>query len=1119
MIFLQLFGTFLARDNDRPITTFRSSRARALLAYLAVESHTPLWRDKIAALLWSDMPDGRARRNLSVTLTRLQDALNFYTPGVAGHLINSTTQTLHLRPETELWCDALELAQHLTAVASHSHPHIHTCDSCLVSLATAVQLYQSEFLAGFSVEDAPLFEEWLTLTREGYHQQVLAALNTLTESALDRQAYAEACQYAQQQLVLEPWLEHAHYQYMQALVQKGERGKALHQFELCRTRLATEFGVAPGAEITALYKQLQSLASTSDAGIPRRSTPPAVPGLYTLLRTPNRFFGREQEQSDLETLLGAAGTRLVTVLGNGGMGKTRLATEVGYAMHDHFPDGVWFVSLVGVEADSPGAVRTALVRALTETLSIIPRPNMSPEAVLIATLRSQVLLLILDNMEHLLEGAPFISDLLRAAPHLTVLCTSRAPLKLQAEWLFPLGGLPVPQGNNPPDKTGAKFEESIALQLFVARARQVVPTFALTDENGASLIAICVGTHGSPLGIELAAAMMRYRSPQMLATALQQSLDAIYSEQRDVEARHRSLRAIFTSSWQLLRAEEQSILSQLSLFRAPFSAESAFAVAGATPAHLDALIDHSLLTAVGHTHYELHVLVRDYAAERLAATETYEAAHTRYRHYFLGLLSEHYPALLGMEPRSAMESLHEGIEEIRTAWNSAIARGEVATLARALPPLTRYMLMSDRIGGVGIAFEQDALRLTDTSGDDDQAMLALIGALWVAAAQTTLIHAPLETLISVGKKICALAQRIASPVLEAHGWRVKGIAHLLKGSSEQAPLYLDRALTLARRTDDVQLLLLCLAAYRTPLETQRAAAEEALALATAMGDGWVITQLQTNLGGAYYYDGDLVQAREAFRQTIAYYERSGHRRRLATMLNNLGDVCRVLGQYEEAYTLHQKALQIAQSLGDKWNEQMVLEGMARYYWDMGDTATARRLVEQSLAIVTGLDIIIAVAHHYNLLGLVLLEEGEWKQAEQAFTEAIHLSSAGGHHQVLMESYAGMARVAQAHGQKQRAMGWVDAIAKFVLEGNRLGSYTDAPFIYWACYELLKQTHDPRALLLLQCAYRDFETLAATLPFRREVTWFWRVPLRARLREEAMQRLTPAHTGIYPMSTG
>lgn len=1115
MLALQLFGTFLATDNHQAITTFRSSRARALFAYLAVESRIPTWRDKLAALLWSDMPDVRARRNLSVTLTRLQDALDSYTPGIATHLFTSTPQTLQLSNKTFLQCDVWSLEADLAVVASHAHPHIHQCESCLATLATAVQRYQGEFLAGFGVAEAPLFEEWLTLTRELYHQKVMGALRLLTESALERHDHDTASHYAQQQLALEPWSEQAHYHYMRALVQQGERGKALHQFEMCRTLLAAEFGAAPGAELTVFYEQLQAGMEAIRPGA-HPSGYLNYPGSHTLPAALNRFFGRETERDQLKTLLTTDDIRLVTVLGSGGMGKTRLATEVGRTVQEQFADGIWFISLVGVEAEGEPATRAALIRAIYEIMPIAPRPNMSAEALLMATLRPQQSLLILDNMEQLLEGASLISDLLRAAPYLTILCTSRAALKLQTEWLFPLGGLPVPSLSD----TNADEEPEDAaasLQLFVARARQGVPTFTLNGENRASLRAICAGTYGSPLGIELAAAMMRYRTPTILAGSLQHSLDAIYSEQRDVEPRHRSLRAIFRTSWELLQVEERLILSRLSLFRSPFGAESAAAVAGATLIHLNGLMDQSLLNRVGTTHYELHVLVREYAAEQLIANGMYDVAYRAYLDYFLGLLSNYYPALLGMEPRFAMEQLYEVMEDIRAAWESAVTGGEIALLAQALPPLVRLLMMGNSRGGGGIYFEQDAIRLADKIGDEDNATTHLIGMLWVAAAQTTLTHAPLERVMAVGERIYQLAQCIDSLPLEAHSWRVKGRAHLLKGSSEQAESYFDRALALARRSRDAQLLVLCLAAYRTPLKLQRAYAEEALKFATALGDGWTIAQLQTNLGGAYYFDGALVQARESFRQAIAYYERSGHQHHLAMMLNNMGDVHRVLGQYEQAHLLHLKALQLGRSLGDRWNEQSVLEGMARYHRDMGDPLKGRTLVEAAIAIVTEMGIIISVAHHYNILGLTALELGDWEQAEQAFTDGIQLSSAGGHHQVLMESYAGMARLAQVHGQTTAVARWVDEIATFVLSGQWLGSYTDTAFIYWTCYEILSHAQDSRALLILERAYEQLEAVAATLPTPKEVAMFWRVPLRARLKEAAVQNLTASSVRTYSAS--
>lgn len=1111
MLFLRLFGTFSANDDDRVIDNFRSSRARALLTYLTIEYNTPLWRDRLAALLWSDMPDERARRNLSVTLTRLQNALDSHTPGISEQLFNKSPHTIQMNPTAGLWCDALEFQQHLTAVSAHSHPDLQVCDECLAHLDAAVTLYRGEFLAGFAVGEAPLFDEWLTLARESYHHKMLGALNLLTECALARQEYQIARDYAQQQLTLEPWLEQAHYHLMVALVHLGKRSIALHQFERCRTHLEKEFGAVPGEAIQALYEQIKHSLEVVPPELSR-------PGSHTLPLPQNQFFGREQEQAQLETLLTSPETRLVTVLGSGGMGKTRLATKVGSMVRDRFPNGVWFISLVGVEANGEKEARAALVRAINEVLPLAHHPNMAPEQLLVATLRSQKLLLILDNMEQLRESAALLSDLLRAVPHLKVLCTSRAPLKLHAEWLFPLEGLPVSLPSNHLSVHAVPADDTpVGVQLFVARAQQHVPTFMLTAENCASLITICTATHGSPLGIELAAAMMRYRSPETLAVALQESLDAIYSKQMDVEARHRTLRAIFTSSWQLLEREEQFILGQLSLFRTPFTLESANAISGATAEHLDNLMDHSLLSRVGTLHYELHVLVREYAAECLTAAGDEESAHARYRSYFLGLLSEHDSALHGMEPRPAMEKLHAVMEDIRIAWYHSVMRSEVEALAHALPSLTRYMRMSDRIGDVGIDFEQDAIHLTDTCGYESTATLSLIGALWVSAAQTTLTHAPLDKLVDVAETIGQLAQYTHSTRLEAHGWRVMGLAQLLKGSNEHALVYLDRALAIARQSDDVQLLILCLGAYRTPLAYQHRAAEEALTLATTIGDGWMIGLLHINLAGAYYHNGNLVEAREAFQRAIAYYERGGHRRLLSLNLNNLGDVHRLLGQYKQAHARHQRALDISRNIGDRWNEHLVLEGMARYYRDVGDPVTARHLVEQALTIVADMGLVTAVALYYNILGLVTLEGGDLEQAEAAFTNAIRLSSTETHHQTQMESYAGMAQIAQARGQKKRAIGWVDAIVEFVLAGNRLGIYTDTPFIYWTCFEILKQTQDPRALLILGHAHSEFESIAATLPSSNERTQFWRVPFRRRLREAALHRQVRTNASIYPSS--
>ncbi|RMH40250.1 MAG: SARP family transcriptional regulator, partial [Alphaproteobacteria bacterium] len=356
-----------------------------------------------------------------------------------------------------------------------------------------------------------------------------------------------------------------------------------------------ELAVEPDEETTVLYQAIHASASNSSFIIPDSSFPNNLPLSTT------RFVGREAEQTHLLHRLADPHYRLITLVGAGGMGKTRLAVEVGRQMALNFPDGAWFVPLDAVPPEAE-----AIERAVGEAMGLAEGDKPLTGAQALALLRDKQALLILDNCETALDGLDFLPEWLRRAPHIAVLATSREPLNFQAESVVVLAGLPLGDG------------AGTAETLFAERAQMARADFAVTAENQPHIRRICQLVDGSPLGIALAAAWVRRRSLAQIADGIGQSLDLLSTRLRDVDPRHRNMRAVFEASWRLLAPQEQAVLAALSVFPAPFAAEAAAQVAGADLFTLDGLCEKSLLVQQPEQErYAWHTLVRRFAAEKL----------------------------------------------------------------------------------------------------------------------------------------------------------------------------------------------------------------------------------------------------------------------------------------------------------------------------------------------------------------------------------------------------------------------------------------------------------------------------------------------------------------------
>ncbi|HSM56869.1 MAG TPA: BTAD domain-containing putative transcriptional regulator [Candidatus Sulfomarinibacteraceae bacterium] len=384
-------------------------KAQALLVYLALEPG-PHRRDKLATLLWSDMPAATARANLRTALSRLRRPLEPYVHASRSHVA--------LRPDPGVWVDAARLEQGLAAEG-------------IAVQRQALALYRGEFLESLSLDSARRFEEWALLRGERLRALVLDAFAGVAQQALDAGDQAQAIGDLRRLLALDPWREAAHRALMRALAASGERAAALAQYERCRRTLRAELGVGPAPATTALYEAIKE-----GAHAPPAPPSPTVARHNNLPPQTTPFAGRREELAQLAALLADPHCRLLTLLGPGGSGKTRLALEAARRAKDTFAAGVALVPLDRVD----NAAR--LAAAIVESLALPPSGDEDPQARLLAYLRRRELLLVLDDLAPLPDGGELLVQLLEGAPRLKLLVTARQRLNLYQEWLLDVAGPP-----------------------------------------------------------------------------------------------------------------------------------------------------------------------------------------------------------------------------------------------------------------------------------------------------------------------------------------------------------------------------------------------------------------------------------------------------------------------------------------------------------------------------------------------------------------------------------------------------------------------------------------------------------------------------------------------------
>lgn len=507
---LSVLGPLHITSDNHALIGLNYDKAQALLIYLSVESCHVQRRDALAGMFWPDCSQQSARHNLRQALTMLRRALRNHDTN--RPFLLTSRETIQFNPASDHRLDVAQFTLLLDTCDAHQHQHLTTCASCAQRIEQAVALYRGPFLEQFFLPDNTAFEDWALFKREQLHQRAIQALAQLTGYYHQAGDYERACRSARRQVELDPWREEAHRQLMHALAMRSERSMALTQYEQCRRILAEKLGLEPEDATIALYEQIkndkvirpqgdqpsfvQAGAASIDPDAFSTLAPDASTVPHNLPSDPNPLVGREVELVELATLLANPDCRLVTLVGPGGIGKTRLGLRVAAEQVGNFEKGVCFIPLAAVQSAE------LLVSTIADALGIVLYSQGDPREQLLNFLRTQRVFLLLDNFEQLCSAALLLGAILQYAPQVKILVTSRERLNVQGEWVFAVEGLSVPTTDADSEAIG----QYGAVQLFLQCAHRVQTRIQLYDKDWSCIARICQLVEGMPLGIEMAVA-------------------------------------------------------------------------------------------------------------------------------------------------------------------------------------------------------------------------------------------------------------------------------------------------------------------------------------------------------------------------------------------------------------------------------------------------------------------------------------------------------------------------------------------------------------------------------------------------------------------------------------
>lgn len=964
---LTVLGEVSIQKGKDLVAGLPSRAAQALLLYLAC-NRRPVTREKLAELLWADRTSLQSLTNLRTILTPLRRELDDY--------LVVTRESLAFNLDCDFWLDVDEFEARLRELDFPDRGNIPTDETAAAKLQAALKLYQGDFLEGFHLRDGQGFEEWAALQRERYKHMAREGFRYLSLYYLESGSFTKCAFSTSQWLRLDPYDEEACRTQMWTLIRTGQRSAALQSYQSLKQKLTDDLGISPSSTTTDLFRNFQKID---------------FPPLVNLPVFSSEFLGRINEIAALEGLLTASKTRLVTIVGTGGIGKTRLAVETTRAMAERAPGqflhGITFIPLSALNSTQEIIVR------LAEEIGLTFQGSDSLQEQMFNFLKDREALLVLDNFEHLFDEAgsaiALLVEILRQAPGVKLLVTSRKRLNFYDEIVFDLSGLDVPtEGIFAP-------QEYSAVALFSQSARRVRRDLSLTEPENQTVAKICRMVAGIPLAIELASAWMRVYSVEQILEQVATDMDFLSSPYQDLSVGHRSLRAVFEYSWALLSLEEQTAFAQLSIFRGGFTLEAAEALIqqsnrinrpqdGRAEVLIAELVDKSLIQRQPDGRYDIHPILLGYASEKLSASVLdFESASSARTSYYLNFLIQ----LGDGETPEQRAAIRPDRANIRLAWEHAAEMGMWIELEQTAGILHSFFSVQswfqegvDLFQNVlNVIVEKHPVEADDLTCDllgRKARMHTQIGQLENARADLQQAFAYLETMNSPARR---------SRVLDS-----LAITSYYAGDYPQAMSLANESLQLS----ELELNL----------------------------DGMAFSL--NFLGSCAKALGNYDHCRTFFERAVEAYRAMKDEIGAAMVLNNLGNLLQAQADFEGAQDFYLQSSEIFKMQDHVHGAATTLANAGKLAGRRGDFELASRLLEDSLALKRTINDQRGEAISRAGLGDVALLTEQFQKARDHFLDALQLAQKVGDVQLLLDIFSAIAALSVKQGREDFAHGLI-----------------------------------------------------------------------------------------------
>jgi DNA-binding SARP family transcriptional activator len=957
-------------------------KAIALLVYLAVtgELHS---RESLATLLWPDNTQSRAYANLRQAIWDINRSLG-------EDWLETSRDSVRITPSEDLWLDFSAFNELLTDIRTHPHPRVAVCEDCLARFQQAADLVHGDFLAGFSLRDSAIFDDWQFFQADELRREVGKIYRQLVAWYLDKKEFEQAIGFARRWLQLDELNEDAHRALMELYVANSQRNAALRQYQSCVDLLKRELGISPEAATTALFETIQR----GELQAPQpESEEETIPLTSTNLPVHlNPFIGRIEEHSKLTRLLKDPDIRLLTILAPGGMGKSRLAVEVARTLESHFEHGVFFIPLAPLETPD------MILNYIADAIGYVCCEGKPLNQKLLDFFRDKSILLVLDNFEHLLEKSYWIRDLLAAAPNLKVLTTSRSPLNIRVENRFHLAGMKFPTGGT----NGEVISTYTSVKLFLQSARRARPTFRPTEEDWPHIGEICRLVGGMPLGIEMASSWLEMLSLPEIVTEIQAGLEFFETSLSDIPERQHSLYTIFDHAWKMLTDEERVLFPQIAIFRGGFTREAAEKIIGVSLRQLVGFANRSLLTRTPDDRFEIHELLRQYGFEKLQKEpEIYRQVKTRYAEYFCKKMGDWHQALISGRQQQALMEIDTDFENVRHAWEISAWLKRLDLLETAHNGLVLYLNRRVRYEeGVSLC-ELAAEHISDDSPEGVRLNIWLHGNL----ASFYYYQGRIDQVPDHIQELEALVDRLEpdqsrdDKMAMAFALYIKGLDLDRKGKFSTAynTIY-QQSLKLFQELGEewwsarIYRFVAIASWVDEDLDAAYNHYQEALKISRKLNDHYGLAVTLERLGWfAAYGKGTLEKAENFLQESSQIVMKLDDPNSYRRHLYCLEQIANIYGRFDEVLELRHKHLRVLENLGDQFGiaELYMLFGEA--YHHIGDYAVAEIKGRKGFEYLSERGSTYYQAWSRWFLGLTMIAQEDYQQAENLLSQAITIN--------------------------------------------------------------------------------------------------------------------------------